>query len=135
MTCTAMIAFCGPRRASSLRVQIVVLVAGGDPRALHQEGFENVSNSPPRRSGQVYRTRFTPMSNGKARREDSMRSSRFGFLPPSCHEDQASRGPIGFKLDNVGLFDKVEELWGFVRRVCMEDGREARQLLRSGNRA
>ena len=50
------------------------------------------------------------MSNGKARREVSMRSLWFGVLLLSCHERSSSHGPIDIKPDNVGLFAKVEEL-------------------------
>ena len=52
----------------------------------------------------------SPMSSGKAQREDPIRSRRFESLLLSCHERLSFTGPIGIQPDGVGLFDKVGEL-------------------------
>jgi hypothetical protein len=44
-------------------------------------------------------------------------------------KDRAPHGPIGNKVANIGLFDKIEDC-----RLCTEDGDDARQLLGSGKR-
>jgi len=65
---------------------------------------------PDRRSGQAYRTRFTPMSTGKALRQDSMRSSLFGFLLLSCYEKSSFPRTDRHQAGQRRSVDKVEEL-------------------------
>jgi hypothetical protein len=64
------------------------------------------------------------MSNGNEGRLDAIPTVWILLL--SCHE---KIGLLVIKPDHVGQFEKVEELWGFARRVCMEEGGDARQLL------
>jgi hypothetical protein len=51
-----------------------------------------------------------PMSKGKAQREDSMRSSRFGFLLLSCYEKSSFPRTDRQQAGQRRSVDKVEEL-------------------------